>query len=239
MEHSAADTVIAIGIITAVVGLVDILLSQIQRDLIAKLSLTVWYAVAIFRGRSLSFWLERYVYIKYAFLFALVLIALFGGFAFGNRDVSFERSGIQTVGFLIFILLLSFLLGLIAFHWVVRGRTPLWALARATICLILIPLPLVAVVIYAVQNKENLIPHGSINITQALYVIAYVGAIFSTVVLVIFWTAVAIPVACLYFLIVTLTTLEFVARRVAETSKGPLAAIAVLITVIGAIARLF
>ena len=230
---------LAIGLLTGAASVADILLNERQKRRLADLSVKAWYYIDIAKGRSMLAWINRNKSKKYLLMLAALLVSLFTIWAILKRDAR-QGSINNAYGTLSVIVVPSCLFGLIAFNIILKASTPLGALLRASAWLAVFLIPVASVMVFANQYKETLLPVSErITITQMLFVIAFVSSILSTAVLGIFWAVAAIPVALIYLGIMSLTTAEFLTRRIAESSKGPLLAFATFVTFAGAWLRFF
>ena len=240
MANVAGNAVSVIGLATSAAVVADILLKERQKQRLADLSLRAWYYIDLAKGRSMLAWINRNKSKRYLILVAALLVSLFTIWAMVKRNDRQDSSLINAYGTLLVIAIPSCLIGFVAFIGILKAATPLGALVRASIWLALFLIPVISVFTFADRYKYTLLPVTEhLTLIQMLFVIAFVFSILSTVILVIFWTVAALPVALIYLAIVSLTMAEFSARRIAENSRGPLVAMAAFVTLAGAWLRFF
>jgi hypothetical protein len=86
------------------------------------------------------------------------------------------------------------------------------------------------------SESDGSCPIGGLALFAPFYLWALILCVHLTVIAVIFWAVVALPLAVIYLLTILLFCSEFVVRRIAEYPKGPIFAGSVLL---GAIAGVF
>jgi hypothetical protein len=125
--------------------------------------------------------------------------------------------------------------GLTIARWILRATTLLRAVARATVSIVisLLPIPLAEIeAIFVLPHLPSIaIPDPTLGIAlgQLLIITATLASAFFTAIAVIFWCPVAIPLALIYIASVLIFVAEFVLQRIAEYSRGVLAAVIVIV----------
>jgi hypothetical protein len=121
-------------------------------------------------------------------------------------------------------------------RWILRATTLFWAVARATLSIIVsfLPLPLLGAIakLFVLPILPSIaIPQPTLGIAllQLLIVTGFVASTFFTALAFIFWCPVGIPLAVIYIVSVLIYIAEFALRRIAEYPRGTIVAIALIL----------
>jgi hypothetical protein len=238
------DIALAVAIAVFVLAILDVLLSDKQKKWLDDRTLHVWHWLAEAKRKSLLDWLrQHYHLIAWT---GVVLVSVYMTWAFQKALAPLPQ--VITVALCIFAIGLLF--GLKIVQLTLRAPSLFRAVMRATIIVGITLMPALIFLALVSAFKSDLVglakayataaASHQLTLGQALFALFYLCSLILcvhlTVVSVIFWAVVALPLLVIYLLTVVLFCSEFIVRRIAEYPKGPIFAGSVLL---GAIAGVF
>jgi hypothetical protein len=215
---------VPVSVLCVAIALLKLGLGETQKNEFELKFTRVWNWLDDAKSYSLFEWIRRYYkwIVGAAILIESVYVAWIVRSAFAVNAGG--RPATLTIG--IIIAAISFWLGLKIIRATLRARSLGIALLRATLLLAFAfaPFFLIAVAptfkIWVLPSLLSPTPTVGIALFQLLTISLYILSIHCTAILLIFWLAVAAPVALLYALSGMLYISEFTVRRVAEYPKS-------------------
>ena len=239
------DMALAVAIAVFVLAALDVFLSDVQKQWFDDRTLHVWHWLAEAKRKSLLNWLQRH-YQSIAGT-GVVLVSVYMTWAFEKALAPLPQ--VITVALCIFAVGLFF--GLKIIQLTLRAPSMFRAVIRATIIVGVTLAPAVIFLTLVSAFKGDLIGLAKefaanaaahkLNLGLALFALFYLCALILcvhlTVIAIIFWAVVALPLAVIYLLTILLYCSEFVIRRLAEYPKGPIFAGSLLLVAIAGVFR--
>jgi hypothetical protein len=244
LPPSVWDFALGVAIATFVLKVLDVFLSDAQKAWLDNRTLRAWHWLAEAKQKSLLNWLQDFrPSIAWA---GVVIVAVYMTWAF-EKAVA-PPSQVITVAILIAAVGLWF--GLRIIRVILAAPTLSRAVVRATVVVVITILPAVIFfgVVYTFSGdliglaKSFAAAAAAKQMTLGLapfalfFLVVLILCVHLTVIALIFWTVVAVPLLAVYLLTVALFSSEFVVRRIAEYPKGPILAGSALF---GALAGVF
>jgi hypothetical protein len=206
----------------------------------------VWHWLAEAKQNSLLDWLRQHY--RLIALTWVLLVTIYLAWAFQNA-LALPPHWIFVIGLSGLICLLF---GLKVIQLTLRAPTLFRAVVRATIIVgvTLTPAPIFLTLVF-IFKVELLgfakafgvaVASNELTLVQALFAFSYLWAFILcfhlTVIAVIFWAVVALPLLAIYLLTIVLFCSEFIVRRIAEHPKGPIVAGSVLLVALLGVLRI-
>lgn len=242
---SVWDITLAIAIAVFVLTLLDVLLSDKQKQWLDDRTVRVWHWLADAKRKSLLDWLQGH----------RRLIAWSGVILVSVYMAWFFKKALAPVTQVVPIALCIFAVGLFFGLKIVRSTLSasslFRAVVRATIIVGITSAPAVFLFgsVYAFQGdllglaKEYAaaVAAHTLTLGLALFALFFIWGLILcinlTVIGIIFWFVVALPLAVIYLASILLFCSEFIVRRIAEYPKGPIFAASLLLGAISGVFR--
>ena len=227
---------IAIASTGVLLALLDFILSDTQKRWLDDRHLRLWHTLAQAKERPFLDWLRR----RYGWIIgaAVLLEIIYVGLLIWNIEIEERRSAedFATVTAIALVIAgLSAWIGLSIIKFTLRARSLPVAFLRAAIFAALTLTPLLVMSVLAPSFTASVLPSLltseptiGIALAQLLTVFVVVISIHCTAIVLIFWAAVALPLACIYGLAIVIFVSELLVRRAAEHPKALLTGSAVL-----------
>jgi hypothetical protein len=234
---------LAVAVAIFVLKVLDVLLSDKQKKWLDDYTLRVWHWLAQAKRKSLLNWLQRH-YQSIAWT-GVVLVSVYMTWAFEKALAPLP----QVIMIALCIFAVGLVFGLKIIRVTLAAPTLFRAVIRATIIVVVTLAP--AAIFFALVQAFNgdliglvkayataAVAH-QLTLGLALFALFYLWALILcvhlTVIAVIFWVVVALPLLTIYLLTVVLFCCEFIVRRIAEYPKGPILAGSALLGAIAGI----
>lgn len=227
--------------------LLDFFLSDEQKRLLDRWSLQLWIWLADAKERSLLDWLRRHRRLIVAI--ALVL----GGLYFADFSskmfspfIAFQHvpSSLFILSILVATLFSGLWLGLTIINVTLRARSLFKAAGRASMFVLIAIAPLLIMLLFFSSDflkpfaeAETRTTLGTLVLGSAIFFL-YCG-VFCSLIALIFWATVALPLVVIYALSASVFLAEFISRRVAEYPKGAILALSALLGGLAGLLKLF
>jgi ABC-type xylose transport system permease subunit len=220
-----------------VLGGLNLLLSGQQKDRINDFVLRLWAFLDYAKGTPWLAWLRRFqAYILGA---SVVTGVFFIYWTISHRVPSIVPTLLSDIIFGVLLVIVCMWFGYRIIRQTLRARSLGRASLRATVYLVLVLLPSFALIYVALHYQAELThPPNPPTIFQAIWVILFIASVLLGFLVLIFWAAIAIPLALAIVLAVVLAVIEFIVRRIAEYPPGPILGVSVLCGAIVAILKL-
>jgi hypothetical protein len=230
------DIIFYIGFLATIIAGLDIFLSEQQKRWLDKKVFHRWNWLDDCKRISLLAWLRKLSRLK-AFTVAIFLSCTF---VFWIWQASPTPRGDPTefYGTIVVLLLAASIFGAFIITSALKSTTLPQALLRITIYAVLCLPPFYAF-LYWTSSHQALLAVRPVTMLQLLYVLALFAVTIFTVFMLIFWSAVGVPIISLYVIGLLLFVSEFVVRRIAEYPKGVLIAVSALMASLFAFVRVF
>jgi hypothetical protein len=227
---SAWDFTLGVAVAISALKVLDVFLSDKQKKWLDDRTLHAWHWLAEAKRKSLLNWLQRY-YQSIAWT-GVVLVSVYMTWAFEKALAPLP----QVITVALFIFAIGLVFGLKIIRVTLAAPTLFRAVIRATIIVVITLTP--AVMFFALVYAFNgdliglakayaaaAVAH-QLTLGLALFALFYlctlIFCVHLTVIAVIFWAVVALPLLVIYLLTVVLFCCEFIVRRIAEYPKGPI-----------------
>jgi hypothetical protein len=242
---SVSDIALFVAIAVLVLALLDVLLTDKQKQWLNDHTVRVWHWLAEAKRTSLLDWLKRYR--RLITWTGVLLVSVYMTWAFEKALA--PPALVIAVALCIFAIGLFF--GLKIVGMTLRTPSLFRAVIRATI---IVGVTLAPAAIFfgsvAIFQSEFLglakeyaagVTARTLTLGPALFALFFLWmlilCVHLTVIAVIFWSVVTLPLIVIYLLSILLFCLEFVVRRIAEYPKGPIFAASLLLGAISGIFR--
>jgi len=232
------DIVFYVGFAATIIACLDIFLSEAQKKWLDKRAFQFWNWLDDCKRVSLLAWLRKLPRLLVFF----VAILLSCAFVFWIWRASPTPRGDPTefYGMIVVLLLLASIFGTLIIRSALKSTTLPRALLRITIYAVLCLTPFYAFLYWTSAIQPLLLPvRPPVTLLQLLFVLSFFAVTIFTAFMVIFWSAVAVPIISLYVIGLILFVSEFVVRRIAEYPKGVLIAMSALMASLFAFVRVF
>jgi hypothetical protein len=235
-----ADILIYLGIATAGMTLLDLLLSDRRKQNISELILRVWNYVDDASRTSLVDWLRRRRRKAWHIVIFLLVAAIVpaGLIIWVDHRAIFSVETLGLVsGFyalLFFTIILSGFYALKGLAYALDADSPAYILFRAIWYVLVASSISIAILYFAMRLLDYPSYSGMLSLILTL-----LAMLLFTIIFTILFTLVIAPLAIAYLIQFGLICSEFVVRRIAENSKGPLLAVSLLIAAVGTILKVF
>jgi hypothetical protein len=240
-----SDLALVVTVAVFVLAVLEVFLSARQKQWLEDRALHVWHWLAEAKRTSLLNWLQRH-YQSIAWTGA-VLVSAYMTWAFEKHLAPLSQ--VVPIAFCIFAVGLFF--GLKMIQLTLRAPSLFRAVIRATIIVVATLAPAVIFFTLVSTFKGDLIDLAkdfaagvaahTVTLGLALFALFYLWTLILcvhlTVIAVIFWAVVALPLAVTCLLTILLFCSEFVVRRIAEYPKGPIFAGSLLLVAIAGVLR--
>jgi hypothetical protein len=224
------DIALAFAIAVFVLRLLEILLNDKQKQWLADRTIGAWHWLAEAKRNSLLNWLQGYR--RPIVWTGVILVSFYMAWAFEKALAPIT----QVIPIALCIFAVGLFFGLKIVRSILRSSSLFRAVIRATIIvgLTLTPAVLFFGSVYAFEgdflNLANQYTAASaahtLTLGLALFALFFIWGlilcIHLTVIAIIFWSVVALPLVVIYFASILLFFTEFVVRRIAEYPKGPI-----------------
>jgi hypothetical protein len=239
------DIALAVAIAGLALAVLDIFLSDAQKRWLSDRTLQAWHWLAEAKRTSLLDWLKRYR--RPITWTGVLLVSVYVTWAFEKA----LAPPAQVIPVALCIFAVGVYFGFKIVGITLRARSLFRAVVRATI---IVGVTLAPAAIFfgsvAFFQSEFLglakeyaagVTARTLTLGPALFALFFVWTLILcvnlTVIAVIFWSVLALPLIVIYLLSVLLFCLEFIVRRVAEYPKGPIFAGSLLLGAISGIFR--
>ncbi len=227
---SVWDFTLGVAVAIFVLALLDVFLSDSQKKWLDDRTLHAWHWLAEAKRKSLLNWLQRH---RQSIAWTgVVLVSVYMTWAFEKALAPLSQ--VITIALCIFAVGLFF--GLKIIQFTLSAASLFRAVIRATIIVVATLAPAVIFFTLVSTFKGGLIGLAkefaagvaahTVTLGLALFALFYLWALILcvhlTVIAVIFWAVVALPLLVIYLLTVVLFCCEFIVRRIAEYPKGPI-----------------
>jgi hypothetical protein len=244
-QPSVWDFTLGVAVAICVLAVLDIFLSDIEKKWLDDRTLRAWHWLAEAKRTSLLNWLQRH-YQSIAWI-GVVLVSVYMTWVFEKALAPLPQ--VITIALCIFAAGLFF--GLKIIQLTLRTPSLFRAVIRATIVVVATLAPAVIFFTLVSTFKGDLIGLAkefaagaathTVTLGLALFALFYLWALILcvhlTVIAVIFWAVVAVPLLAIYLLTVVLFCCEFIVRRIAEYPKGPIFAGSALLGAVAGVLR--
>ena len=219
------NLIIASGLSVALMACLDILLTDHQKELLSKSSVSLWDKIDNVKKLSFVPWIRR---ASASWLGTATVAAILAQFVKDPdsklRSFPFQLPAMKILGIVVIGSALSYLLML----FICKATTIFGFLARAAIGLAII------VFLLLVGDQFDLFPESAILLKgNAFIIFGLLCFLFVN------WLFIVAPIAIAAVAAGLLTIFEFVVRRVSEHPKGPIFALSALLAALGAAAKAF
>jgi hypothetical protein len=228
---------IAIAALGVIIAGFALGLGDTQKEKLRDDAIRFWNWLDDAKTYSLLDWLRRYY--RWIVGSALILECAYVAWIVLSAMALNTGGAVTTLLIGLIIAALSFLLGLKIIKTILRARSLGRAFLGATLLLAVSLLPIVALFALAPAFSRSVLPSLLtsqptlwIALLQLLTIFGYVLSVHCTLIVLIFWAAIAIPVVFIYSLSCLLYMSELIIRRLAERPNSLLVAS----TLLGAIA---
>ena len=242
---SVLDFAIFVAVTFFVLTALDIFLSRDQKEWLGIRTLHAWHWLAEARRTSLLDWLNWY-HQAIAWV-GVVVVSVYMTLAFEKALAPLA----QVVAIALFIFVVGLLFGLMIIRFILAAPTLSRAGIRATISVMFTLAPAVIFLMAVHFFKSDFLDLAKAfamgvkthqpTLGPAVFALIYLWTLILwvhlTVISMIFWAVVIIPLLVIYLLTIVLFCCEFVVRRVAEYPKGPIVAGSVLLAALAGVLR--
>jgi hypothetical protein len=237
------DIALVVAIAIFVLALLDVFLSNKQKQWLDDRTVRMWHWLADAKRKSLLDWLQGHR--RLIAWGGVILATIYMAWAFAKALAPITQ--VIVVALCIFAVGLFF--GLKIVRSILRGSSLFRVVVRATIIVVITLAPFVVFFgsVYAFQGdflalaNEYAVAGDTLTLGLALFGLFFISGlilcIHLTVIAIIFWSVVALPLAVIYLISIFLFCSEFVVRRIAEYPKGPIFAASLLLGAISGIFR--
>jgi hypothetical protein len=239
------DVALAAAVAVFVLAVLDVFLSDTQKQWLGDRTVRLWHWLAEVKRHSLLEWLQSYR--RLIVWTGVILVSIYMAWAFEKALGPITQVALITLG----IFGIGVLFGLKIIRSILRAPSLFRAVIRATIIVAVTLAPVIIFYgsVYAFQDtflglaKEfaaSVAAHTP-TLGLALFALSFLWGLILcvhlTVIAIIFWLVVALPLAVTYLVSILLFCSEFVVRRIAEYPKGPIFAGSLLLGAISGIFR--
>jgi hypothetical protein len=216
-----ADIVYFVGGVTTIIACLEIFLSEPQKQWLEKKAFQLWSWLDDCRRVSLLVWLRKLSRLG-VFSVALLLACAFI-FWIWRASPTPRGDPTEFYGTIVVLLILASIFGTLIIRGALKSTTLPRALLRITIYAVLCLAPFYAFLYWTSSNPSLLLPvRAPLTLLQILYVLSFFAVTIFTAFMLIFWSAVAVPIISIYSIGFFLSVSEFVVRRIAEYPRGVL-----------------
>ena len=246
-----ADAAIVVGILFFVLTLLEIFLGESQKRWINDKVLFLWLWLSEAKKQSLLEWFrKRYRSIASV---AVLLASAYAAWAFRNAVI--PSPAVSAIALALVTIGIGFWFGLKIIRLTIHATSLLSAFLRASLFvgIAVMPLTIFFVIVLAFKDAflsmatsyANSVATGApatlgtlgAALSMLLFLWAYVFSVHLTVLALIFWVTVAVPLLVIYGVSALLLITELIIRRIAEYPKGPILAISSLLFAVGALLK--
>jgi hypothetical protein len=237
-----ADIALIGAIAVAALKLLDFFVGDARKKWLNEKTLQLWFWLAEAKNRSLLDWLRRYE--KPIFWTASLLsVGSMSLLLLSLREADLADMGPRLYGALVALLFIvtgGVLSARAVIPWIFRGETLLRVMLRSLAMVAIAFLVTILPVVLIFNGPENLVAMApSVSFMQVLFLIAVSFFVSWSSIVVLCALIVTLPTMFLYVVSLLLAISEFIARRVAESAKGPLLAMSTLIALVAGLFKLF
>lgn len=244
-SQSIWDTALAVASAVFALALLDVLLSDKQKQWLDHHTLRLWNWLDDAKRKSLLNWLQGHH--RLIVWSGVVLVSIYMAWAFEKALAPLT----QVIPIAVCIFAVGLFFGLKIVRNILRASSLFRAVVRATVIVIVTLAPAIVFFgsVYHFQQdflglaKEyaNAATAHALTLPLALFALFYIWAlvlcVHLTVIAIIFWLVVALPLAAIYLVSIILFFAEFLVRRIAEYPKGPIFAASLLLGAISGVFR--
>jgi hypothetical protein len=243
-----ADAAMVVGILFFVLTSLEIFLSDAQKRRVGNKLLYFWFWLSEAKRWPLLDWLRKRH--RSVASISVLLASVYAAWAFRNAVI--PSPAVSTIALALVIIAIGFWLGLKIVRRTLHAPSLLSAFLRASLFVVIALTPLTIISITVLIFKDTFLSltssfansiaaGGQPTLGVALFALCFLGAyVFSvhlTVLALIFWAAVAVPLTLIYTLSGVLFISELIVRRTAEYPKGPILAISTFLFAVGALLK--
>lgn len=232
MKEMIANSLIAVGVVGLILTLFDIFLSERHKTALNNGLLRAWSFLDDMRRIRLRQKLRAWKANVFIPIFAALSVFGFAIWILANPlapPITLGSGAVVFTGAAI-----CWVLNRLNISFALRQSNLLKAVAVASAFAAISSLPFLLMLISGNALAQRLVPvDGNVDLVQMLFVLFYVSSSFITFALLIGWLSIALPLAIIVVLQISVSFLEFVLRRFAEYSKGPLLALSTISTGLG------
>jgi hypothetical protein len=228
---------VAVAALGVILGSLSIGLGDAQKQKLKEDVIRFWNWIDDVKSYPLLDWLRRFYF--WAVCSALILECAYVAWIVRAALTLKAGSALGTLLIGLIIATPSFWLGLKIIKTIVRASSLSGAFFRATLLLAVSLLPIAVVFALAPTFARSVLPSLltsqptlGIALLQLLTILGYVLSAHCTLIVLIFWAAIAIPVGIIYALSILFYIFELIIRRLAERPN----ALIVASSLLGAIA---
>jgi hypothetical protein len=245
-----ADAAIVVGVLFFVLRQLEILLSNPQKQRLSDKLLWLWFWLAEAKKQSLLNWVRKRS--RAVVTISVLLASLYAAWAFRNAAIS--SPGASTIIPALLIVAFAFWLGLKIVRRTLDSPSLLSAFLRASLFVLIAIMPLTIFLLMVMVFKDTVLSLvssfaqsvaerqatlGSLGLALfALFFLwAFIFSVHFTVLALIFWSTVAVPLLLIYAVGALLAIIELIVRRTIEYPKGPILAVSGLLFAVGALLK--
>jgi hypothetical protein len=236
-----ATVVLILGVVTGLLGILDLLLTEQQKEKVGLWTLRTWSKLDDTKTKVLVAWSNRPNYRIWLVTAGCVISLFFAIFYLLQNKGSQLSDEVNLAPILAVSYILGSMVGrLIVSHILFTGSL-LKTYVRVFLYTALIVIAVVSSTIYAAYEIIIMRIHVHLFVDSPDYVFLYFSMILALTMMIaaIFSTIAAAPLVAITAAQLTLFTLELFARKIAESSKGIVLAVSTIITGIGAVLKAF
>lgn len=241
---------IGLGVALAILAALEIFLDERQKQRVSNAAIWVWLRVDSLIKLSAVQWLKRKRLDLYAAPFSLLLALGTTGYlvwpviigAIRSDDPNLSHLLMWSVSISILLTIGGIWLGIVIVRALFRVRSAFWLILMAS--LYLVGVTLFGYAAYVVTDAMVLESNNPMFIELVLTSIMVAWLVLTPFLMLcleilIFWIVAVLPLLGAFVLTLFLVVSEFIVRRIAEYSKGPIFALSGGLGVIGAFLKAF